>query len=160
MYHCSNNMLLLNFLVSETVKIFFVNVVCLPFNLFALLINPGVMSGARWLLSTSPKRVSSLSNRMKFSAPSYVQILQSPAFSAIISKFPADKPLKKCTKAYRFDVQLGIPVYIYHIRQTCFALTTKQVDFLLLISHLSMICVFHHRGQFYMMNTLHCLDDG
>ena len=133
-------------------------------NVFALLINPGVMSGLHWLLSISPKRVSSLSTTMKYSAPSFVQILESCLLCHYFEISCRDKPLKIVLK------HIGLISSCSHSCLQCISVikgrlvllnwTTKQVDILLLIIHLSMIFVFHHRGHFYKMNTLHCLDDG
>ena len=121
LYHCSKNMFVLNFLLPETVIYYLLTLVNV--NFFALLINPGVMSGLRWLLSISPKRVSSLSTRMKYSAPSFVQILESCVLCHYF-EISCRQTLKKCTKAYRSNLQLFtflFTMYIYHKRQTCFA---------------------------------------
>ena len=163
MYHCSKNMFVLNFLVPETVIYYLLTLFVYPSTsfLFSLILELCLV-----YVGSSAFHLNELAAYLPgWNTPRQVLCkYESPAFCAIISKFPADKPLKNVLKL------IGLISSCSHSCLQCISIikgrlvllnwTTKQVDFLLLIIHLSMIFVFHHRGHFYRMNTLHCLDDG
>ena len=123
MYHCSKNMFVLTFLVPETVIDYLLTLFVYP---STSLLCSLILESCLVYVGSSAFHLNELAAylpRMKYSAPSSVQMLESCLLCHYFG-ISCRQTLKKCTKAYRSNLQLFtflFTMYIYHKRQTCFA---------------------------------------